>query len=65
VQACLARAAAKQHLWQEGTDLRAWLWTILHNQHVNIVRASARERVAVAVDDVAAALPVHSMSLLR
>jgi RNA polymerase sigma-70 factor (ECF subfamily) len=38
VQDCLARAIAKQHLWQRGTDLRAWLFTILHNQHVNYVR---------------------------
>ena len=28
VQSCLARAIAKQHLWQEGTDLRAWLFTL-------------------------------------
>jgi DNA-directed RNA polymerase specialized sigma24 family protein len=25
VQSCLTRAVAKQHLWQYGTDLRAWL----------------------------------------
>ena len=43
VQSCLMRAVAKQHLWQPGTDLRAWLFTILHNQHVNDVRRSARE----------------------
>ena len=43
VQSCLTRAIAKQHLWQAGTDLRAWLFTILHNQHVNDVRSSARE----------------------
>ena len=24
VQSCLTRAVAKQHLWQYGTDLRAW-----------------------------------------
>jgi RNA polymerase sigma-70 factor, ECF subfamily len=49
VQDCLVRALAKQHLWQEGTDLRAWLFTILHNQHVNHVRRSVREGLAVAV----------------
>ena len=46
VQSCLVRAIAKQHLWQEGTDLRAWLFTILHNQNVNDVRRSAREGTA-------------------
>jgi RNA polymerase sigma-70 factor, ECF subfamily len=60
VQSCLVRAVAKQHLWQGGTDLRAWLFTILHNQHVNTVRTSARQGTAIPVDDVAAALPVHS-----
>jgi len=28
VQSCLVRAVAKQHLFQAGTDLRAWLFTI-------------------------------------
>src|SRR5471030_570859 len=51
VQDCLVRAVAKQHLWKEGTDLRAWLFTILHNQHVNHVRRSVREGTAVAVSE--------------
>jgi RNA polymerase sigma-70 factor (ECF subfamily) len=59
VQSCLARAVAKQHLWQPGTDLRAWLFTILHNQHVNDVRRSVREGVSVAVEDMAPVLTVH------
>src|SRR5437870_7726488 len=54
VQSCLTRAVAKQHLWQPGTDLRAWLFTILHNQHVNDVRRSAREGNNINIDDVAA-----------
>ena len=56
VQSCLVRAVAKQHLWQPGTDLRAWLFTILHNQHVNDVRRSVREGVSVPVEDVAPVL---------
>ena len=35
VQDTLVRAIAKQHYWQEGTNLRAWLFTIMHNQNVN------------------------------
>ena len=58
VQSCLVRALAKRHLWQEGTDLRAWLFTILHNQHVNDVRRSARGGTEIPVEDVAADLPV-------
>ncbi|MGD9617591.1 MAG: sigma-70 family RNA polymerase sigma factor [Alphaproteobacteria bacterium] len=60
VQSCLTRAVAKQHLWQPGTDLRAWLFTILHNQHVNEVRRSVREGISVAVEDMAPVLTVQS-----
>jgi RNA polymerase sigma-70 factor (ECF subfamily) len=49
VQDCLARALGKLHLWQEATDLRAWLFTILHNQYVNYVRRAVREGVAVGL----------------
>jgi RNA polymerase sigma-70 factor, ECF subfamily len=56
VQSCLMRAIAKKHLWQAGTDLRAWLFTILHNQHVNHVRRSAREGVSIPVEDMASTL---------
>jgi RNA polymerase sigma-70 factor, ECF subfamily len=51
VQDCLARGLAKQHLWKEGTDLRAWLFTILHNQYVNQVRRAVREGAAVAISE--------------
>jgi RNA polymerase sigma-70 factor, ECF subfamily len=60
VQSCLVRAVAKQHLWQPGTDLRAWLFTILHNQYVNDVRRSAREGANVQIDDVAPMLSTQS-----
>ena len=56
VQSCLTRAVYKQHLWEPGTDLRAWLFTIMHNQHVNDVRRSAREGVVVDIEDAAATL---------
>ena len=63
VQSCLMRALAKQHLWQPGTDLRAWLFTILHNQHVNDVRRSVREGVNVAVEEMAPVLTVQSNAI--
>jgi len=56
VQNCLVRAIAKEHLWEPGTDLRAWLFTILHKQNVNEVRRAVREGVAVAMEDVTPAL---------
>lgn len=51
VQDCLTRALSKVHLWQKGTDLRAWLFTILHNQYVNNVRRAVREGSAVGLSD--------------
>ena len=51
VQDCLARALGKLHLWREGTDLRAWLLTILHNQYVNQVRRGVREGIAVGLSE--------------
>ena len=51
VQDCLTRALSKVHLWQAGTDLRAWLFTILHNQYVNHVRRAVREGAAVALSE--------------
>jgi RNA polymerase sigma-70 factor (ECF subfamily) len=51
VQDCLTRALGKLHLWQEGTDLRAWLFTILHNQYVNHVRRAVREGAAVGLSE--------------
>jgi RNA polymerase sigma-70 factor, ECF subfamily len=44
VQDCLARALEKIHLWEEGTDLRAWLFTILHHRYVSLTRREARQR---------------------
>ena len=51
VQSCLVRAIAKQHLWEPGTNLRAWLFTIMHNVFVNQVRKSSTRAVHVSVDD--------------
>jgi RNA polymerase sigma-70 factor (ECF subfamily) len=51
VQDTLVRAIAKQRCWQWGTNLRAWLFTIMHNQNVNGVRRSALEGMAVEFDD--------------
>ncbi len=51
VQDCLTRALGKLHLWQEGSDLRAWLFTILHNQYVNHIRRAVREGAVVALNE--------------
>jgi len=56
VQDTLVRALAKQDLWEPGTDLRAWLFTLMHNQNVNSVRRSLREGTAVDVEQLSSAL---------
>jgi RNA polymerase sigma-70 factor (ECF subfamily) len=43
VQDTLARAWEKRRLWQPGSDLRAWLFTIMHNVHVNQFAVRRRE----------------------
>ncbi len=43
VQDCLARAFDRLHLWQPSGTMRAWLFTILHNLHVNQSRKRGRE----------------------
>jgi RNA polymerase sigma-70 factor, ECF subfamily len=56
VQECLSRALSKLYLWREGTNLRAWLFTILHNQYVNHVRSSIRTGTPVEFDEAAPAM---------
>jgi RNA polymerase sigma-70 factor (ECF subfamily) len=51
IQTTLLRAITKQHLFQPGTNLRAWLFTLLHNQYVNDVRRSANQGISVDVAD--------------
>jgi RNA polymerase sigma-70 factor, ECF subfamily len=56
VQECIARTLAKLHLWTTGTDLRAWLFTIMHNQYVSQVRRASREGTMVGWSDCSPAL---------
>ena len=39
VQDCLERAWRKTHLWRPDSDLRAWLFTLMHNVYVNGLRS--------------------------
>ena len=54
VQDCLVRAMSRWHLWRPTGSLRAWLFTILHNLHINAVKRAARQGRNVAFDDDAA-----------
>jgi RNA polymerase sigma-70 factor, ECF subfamily len=57
VQDTLARALIKEQFWQPGTNLRAWLFTVMHNQNVNNVRQAAREFAVGDIDQISATLP--------
>jgi RNA polymerase sigma-70 factor (ECF subfamily) len=56
VQECLTRALSRAHLWRPGTNLRAWLFTILHNIHVNNLKS---RRAHVAAEGLAFAPEAH------
>ncbi len=59
VQDTLERAWNKLHLWRSGSDLRAWLFTVMHNVHVNQVR-SRMAGATVLLHDEAADAPVRA-----
>ena len=50
LQDTLLRAWDKRRLWQAGSDLRAWLFTIMHNVHVNQVALARREAGNISLD---------------
>lgn len=56
VQETLVRAIAKSDLWQAGTDIRAWLFTIMHNLHVNMVRRAMRDDATVDIEQMSSSL---------
>jgi len=64
VQDTLERAWNKFHLWRRGSDLRAWLFTIMHNVFINQVRARAAMPV-VPLDDEIMELPAHTAQVDR
>jgi RNA polymerase sigma-70 factor (ECF subfamily) len=63
VQETLARAWEKRRLWAAGSDLRAWLFTIMHNVFVNQRATARRDARNLSLDDedngVARELAVH------
>src|SRR5437762_13103136 len=62
VQDTLERAVRKFHLWRPG-DLRAWLFSIMHNVFVNQLKA---RRIApeVVIDEASIAAPTPSVTAI-
>ena len=52
----MGRALVKEQFWQPGTNLRAWLFTIMHNQNVNNVRRDIRESAGIDIEQMSATL---------
>jgi RNA polymerase sigma-70 factor, ECF subfamily len=50
VQDCIARALERSHLFTPGTNLRAWLMTILHNQFISGKRRGHRVSAQLPTD---------------
>jgi RNA polymerase sigma-70 factor (ECF subfamily) len=51
VQDTLERAWSRRHLWRAGTDLRAWLFTVMHNVFLNQQRGARPAADFVELDD--------------
>lgn len=49
VQDCLERGLSRIHLWRPG-NLRAWLFTIMHNVNANARRRAARAPAAMPIE---------------
>jgi RNA polymerase sigma-70 factor (ECF subfamily) len=58
LQDTLARAWEKRRLWRAGSDLRAWLFSIMHNVHVNQWPRRRREYASEPLD--AAGIDEHT-----
>jgi RNA polymerase sigma-70 factor (ECF subfamily) len=65
VQDTLVQALANAHLWQQGSDLRAWLYTIMRNRFLAGVNRSVRSASALAEFAVADPAPPTPMAELR
>ncbi|SLN73758.1 sigma-70 family RNA polymerase sigma factor [Oceanibacterium hippocampi] len=51
VQDCLERAVARIEQFQDGTNLRAWLFKIMHSIHINGCRRRARRGTEVELEE--------------
>ena len=56
VQDTLGRALVKEQFWQPGTNLKAWLFTIMHNQNVNNVRRDTRQSGGLDIEQTSSTL---------
>lgn len=60
VHDCLVRALDRLHTRRDDGDLRAWLFTIMHNLFASQLRRWAARPDKAALDNAADAVPVHA-----
>lgn len=51
VQDCLERALSHLNMWKKGSNLKAWLLTIMHNIYANAIRRENSAPAFVSIDD--------------
>lgn len=56
VQETLTKVLAQLHRWQEVRDLRSYLFTALHNVHIDHARRNSKLRNAIPIDEAMALL---------
>jgi RNA polymerase sigma-70 factor, ECF subfamily len=58
LQDTLERAWSKLHLWRRGSDMRAWMFSIMHNTFINHIRKN--KIITVSMDDDALEVPTRA-----
>ena len=59
VQDTLERAWGRLHLWRRGSDIRAWMFSIMHNTFINHVRKKQLD--TVSMDEDALEIPTRAI----
>lgn len=68
VQDCLVRAMDRLHLFDPDSQLRTWLFTILHNIYINKVRRDQKrpDTASLDIDQMAQApIPLHPEKMIH
>ena len=58
VQDTLERAWSKLHMWRRDSDMRAWMFSIMHNTFINHIRK--KQPVTVSMDEDALDVPTRA-----
>jgi RNA polymerase sigma-70 factor (ECF subfamily) len=63
VQDTVERGWSRLSLWRHGSDMRAWLFSIMHNIHVDRFRSAAPPMEEFAEERPSAAAPAHGLEM--